>query len=113
MLLSEGYEITPEHVRGHTGHEENEACDTASTWLQENYSAGVPLQCEIDGLPWFVLDASEALLAIRNGDQSDAYAHVVAELIASAGISGFDGATAVAPDKTDFSSVVDHVSIPF
>lgn len=36
LALSKGFKIAPEHVRGHTGHPENEACDRASTWAQVN-----------------------------------------------------------------------------
>jgi ribonuclease HI len=36
LALSKGFKISPEHVRGHTGHPENEACDRASTWAQVN-----------------------------------------------------------------------------
>lgn len=39
LELSRGLKITPEHVRGHTGHEENEKCDSAATWLRENGEA--------------------------------------------------------------------------
>ena len=34
LHLARDFKIIPEHVRGHTGHTENEACDTASTWAQ-------------------------------------------------------------------------------
>ena len=30
------FKIEPEHVKGHSGHPENEACDSASTWAQQN-----------------------------------------------------------------------------
>lgn len=34
LTLTEKDKITAEHVRGHSGHPENEACDAISTWCQ-------------------------------------------------------------------------------
>lgn len=34
LTLSAGLKIDPEHVRGHTGHVENESCDEAVRWLK-------------------------------------------------------------------------------
>lgn len=32
--LAKGFKVQAEHIYGHTGHEENEACDSASTWAR-------------------------------------------------------------------------------
>lgn len=34
LSLSNGVSVKPEHVAGHAGHVENEACDAACTWMQ-------------------------------------------------------------------------------
>lgn len=39
LALSEQVEITPFHVPGHTGHPENETCDSVSTWCRFNAEA--------------------------------------------------------------------------
>ena len=36
LYLSQGLKISTEHVRGHTGHLQNESCDNASTWIRKN-----------------------------------------------------------------------------
>jgi ribonuclease HI len=35
-MLSQGMKVTAEHIYGHTGHAENEACDSAATWARAN-----------------------------------------------------------------------------
>ena len=36
LNLSNGINIIPSHVKGHSGHTENEACDLAVNWLRKN-----------------------------------------------------------------------------
>ncbi len=71
LTLSAGMEIVPEHVRGHSGHLENEACDMASTWAQIN--GETILSEEGDGArahlggedEWVVFDGREFLARLR------------------------------------------------
>lgn|GEM_PF-6111539 len=72
LVLSEGFKLEREHVRGHTGHPENEACDTACNWIREHtdeLSPSKPTKLEItDGLDettWWGLDSRTILAALR------------------------------------------------
>lgn len=74
LILSKGVGITPEHVRGHTGHAENESCDSACTWARMNaeehldrHGSG-PVENAIgDDEPgsWFLIDGRPFLDAMR------------------------------------------------
>ncbi|HMO16933.1 MAG TPA: hypothetical protein PKA63_00990 [Oligoflexia bacterium] len=69
--------ILPEHVRGHTGHKQNEACDSAVGWARENHKifdsdSFTPqlMEIEFEGYrPWCVIDGRDLLSEIR--DASD------------------------------------------
>lgn len=66
--LSEGISIVPEHVRGHTGHPENEACDAMTNWVRANegdFSGGAAVSADYGGEIWTVLDMREALRRLR------------------------------------------------
>lgn len=70
LALTQGTDIQVEHVKGHSGHEENEACDLAVNWIRDNLdaldSSGV---VEIGSAgSWIVFDAREAMDFIRNLD---------------------------------------------
>ena len=77
--LARGITIWPGHVRGHTGHEQNEACDTASTWAQRNaedFLTGQMLQeVNIPGtskdIDWWLLDGRNFILALRGNDSPE------------------------------------------
>ena len=80
LFLVQGYEVTPEHVYGHTGHPENEACDRASTWLQENGEdvfegrsliEGVSIGIEELDQDWTMLDGREFIAQMRENNQPE------------------------------------------
>lgn len=73
--LTRGAEITPEHVRGHTGHPENEACDSACTFVRERMGeSSLPSDGEILSVGsslllrnWLFVDARRAITLLREG----------------------------------------------
>lgn len=79
LLLSEPFSIVPQHVRGHTGHLENEACDSISSWAQE-YGASM-LETEGEGIVpdvgtgvvdrWLLLDGRSFLGGLRNDQPTE------------------------------------------
>lgn len=75
LHISYGMKIFPQHVRGHAGHAENEACDGASTWVQQHGLKTLTEQGEgtiIDFAPtslecgWVLIDGREFLEGLRN-----------------------------------------------
>lgn len=73
LRMSKGYEIVPEHVRGHTGHPENELCDAACNAViaegAEVFEIGIkPGYQELPGVDgrWLVLDGRELIAALRS-----------------------------------------------
>lgn len=100
LALSKGVRITPEHVRGHTGHTENEAVDSASTWAQryaeellELEGVGAWVEPLSDGEQWLLLDAREFIEALRSEgdiDPSDAEKMFLADALSELEIEGFD-----------------------
>ena len=78
LTLSKGVNVEPQHVRGHTGHPENEACDSAATWARD-YAAEV-LASEQSGVivepgsyaaefEWHLIDARAFIKAMRKETQ--------------------------------------------
>lgn len=71
LQISKGLKLKPNHVRGHTGHPENEACDAACNWLkgyvaQSEEFPAEPMQLPTDGEHWFVVDGREFLETARD-----------------------------------------------
>lgn len=75
LVLADDLPIDVEHVRGHTGHPENEACDVATTWLQQHgpsYLAqggeGSAVDVGSGALErnWIVLDGRGFIEAVRD-----------------------------------------------
>jgi len=63
--------IIPEHVRGHQGHPQNEACDTVVGWLRENAQSIKEGREYIDTLvcqEWMIIDGRGLLKEIRNAE---------------------------------------------
>lgn len=88
LELSTGLEITPEHVRGHTGHPENEACDSASNWIREwgvdeVLQGGQGVAVEIDGEQWFAFDGIETISALRAMEPGEKAIFAVSELVSA------------------------------
>lgn len=70
LKLTKNVDVAIEHVPGHSGHPENEACDEAATWarnnaLRELASAGEGKVFEIAGAKWMLLDAREVIVSLR------------------------------------------------
>lgn len=91
LRLSQGCKITPEHVRGHTGHEENEICDQAATWVRDkgprlingDDSRAAVMVSEVDNNPWLVINATSFLRQLRQDEPAnvdiDAFVHLYKE----------------------------------
>jgi ribonuclease HI len=68
LSITHGMKIHPHHVRGHSGHPENEECDQISTEIQNLQLNGERLPLTVtarDGNTWRLVDAREALDALR------------------------------------------------
>ena len=95
LRLSAELDITPEHVRGHTGHTENEACDGAATWAQmhgpqlfsgDKQIVKVDGFDEPDGQAWFAINGEPFLAKMREKEGSELGEElclVLVELLAS------------------------------
>ena len=85
--LSSGIKVIADHVRGHTGHPENEACDSMTNWVRANEDSllgevnGVPV--DFEGEAWTVFDSTDMLNEIRGSD--DVNHEIVDGLIEIAG----------------------------
>jgi ribonuclease HI len=71
--VAAGIKINPEHVYGHSGHPENEACDAAVGYLRS--SAGIfdqgPASIETDVVSeWYLLDGRPLLERIRGAEET-------------------------------------------
>lgn len=89
LLLSHGLDIKAEHVRGHTGHPENEACDTASTWARNRgsdhlHTFGDGVTAEIGDEEWVVLDGRQFLDDLRADEPEESMMEALVEAIAAA-----------------------------
>ena len=93
LSLTSGMTIIDEHVRGHTGHPENEACDTASQWVKSNgeeiFSAGpahiAEIETHIGYDSWLCIDAREAIECLRMESPDEEHHFSFLELLRSAG----------------------------
>ena len=74
LSLSKGLTVETQHVYGHTGHRENEACDSAATWARSHAYTVLAQEDEGilvtsvgwgDDLGWYLLDGRDFLKAIR------------------------------------------------
>ena len=92
LTLSAGLKIEPEHVRGHTGHVENESCDEAVRWLKaetENIFIRKSFcQAEIstpvgDDI-WLCLDGRELMENLRSERPDEEYQLGILELLKEA-----------------------------
>ncbi len=75
LELSKGFNVVAQHVKGHSGHPENETCDTISTWVRLNGEEALDgkrvssfeLETEIGVNDWILLDGREFLSILRDG----------------------------------------------
>ena len=74
LELTSDFTLSPEHVRGHTGHPENEACDAACNWaitsaetvLQEEGEGPVELALDEEGSgAWYLIDGRDFIERMR------------------------------------------------
>lgn len=71
LALSKNIDVKIEHVPGHSGFPENEACDEAATWARYNAESELSLGAEgdlieIGGAEWILLDARGVMESLRN-----------------------------------------------
>ena len=75
LELAKGFKVTPQHVKGHSGHPENETCDSVSTWVRLNGREALEgkrissfeLETEIGLNNWILIDGREFLSLLRAG----------------------------------------------
>ncbi len=75
LELSKGISVEPEHVKGHSGHPENELCDQASTWAQNEAEVWLqgssPVMVSDSGLEggnWLLVDGRDFIDQARDED---------------------------------------------
>lgn len=71
LHLTQGMTVTAEHVRGHSGHLENELCDELCTWVRENasrlfVSGARVVEEHVLGHKWTLIDGRGILESLRN-----------------------------------------------
>ncbi len=84
--LSKGYAVQTEHVYGHTGHDENESCDSAATWARTHAYTVLAQQEEGlfvtsvgrgDDIGWYLLDGRDFLKKLRASAETEPSEEVV------------------------------------
>lgn len=73
--LCQGMNLKTEHVRGHSGHPENELCDYAVNWIRNQYAMDpaildrgtVAIDTGHEDQEWRVLDGQDLLVELREG----------------------------------------------
>ncbi|MCB0323763.1 MAG: ribonuclease HI [Bdellovibrionales bacterium] len=96
LVLARGYRITPEHVRGHTGHPENEACDSAATWAQlhgrEELGGASHRWVSVGGSSesWLLVDGRGFIGALRSEGRFEPNVEASLELVRLLQLSGVD-----------------------
>lgn len=87
LPISAKLKIIPQHVRGHSGHPENEECDRICTQVRELQLRHGDLTGEIkarDGKYWRILDGRQIIEDLRNDEPStEAFLSWVGECAAS------------------------------
>jgi ribonuclease HI len=88
LELSRSVRIEGNHVRGHSGHSENELCDLACNWVRVNGLAlleneGNGAGASIGDLEWRVFDGRSFLEAMR-GEPEEPEFEMLTELVSSA-----------------------------
>lgn len=72
LELSKGFSIQPQHVRGHSGHPENEECDSACTRIRQRGKAfleesqiTLPHKFLLHGQEWWLIDGRVIIKNLR------------------------------------------------
>ena len=77
LYLTKGFKISTEHVRGHTGHPENELCDLAANWAKDCGEDSIEQGLRKVEIPdgelssWFLVDGREFLAQLREGGEPE------------------------------------------
>ena len=99
LFLSSGLSILPEHVRGHSGHPENEECDAAVSWARENGAErlaeagdGCDVELRFDGKKskWKLFDGREIIEYLRQDSTAEVNYLRFAEALKRAGLIEFE-----------------------
>ncbi len=93
LSLTANMSVVDEHVRGHTGHTENEACDTAAQWLKANgediftreRSRVVEIETHLGYDSWLCVDAREPMERLRCEKPDEEYQLSILSLLREAG----------------------------
>ncbi len=100
LELAKGISVEPEHVKGHSGHPENELCDQASTWAQQEAESWLGSSSEVvvtdsglEGGTWILIDGRKFIDLARSEDVEEAVSSLEKSLAgivtgASAMVSG-------------------------
>ena len=97
LALSQGITITAEHVYGHNGHPENEACDEACTWVRQNVGkslrmteGGIHFDIDAAGFEegWRLVDGQAILEALRETNPDKTAIENLAEIVGGSVLSG-------------------------
>lgn len=102
LQLASGYSIISEHVRGHTGHPENEACDFATNWVRANASyldGKKSFEEDIDGTPWLVFDARDWMGELRDDEPTQAVIAQLLEIPSASEVNGDERTHAAIQNK--------------
>ena len=109
--LSRGVKIAASHVRGHTGHPENEACDAAATWAQE-YGAEYLARgrerdvVEIEDESWLLLDGRKLLADLREEHPDEAVFEAMVSALSGVAGRVEGGASAKSPTEPDLEPLL-------
>jgi len=107
LKLSRGISVEPEHVKGHSGHPENELCDQASTWAQqeaENWLSGSSVvlvtDSAMEGGEWILVDGREFMDLARAEDAEGAVEYLensLSEIISGASVTVSESSQKLSP----------------
>ena len=89
LELAKGLKVTPQHVKGHSGHPENETCDSVSTWVRLNGEEALAgsrissfeLETEIGLNNWILIDGREFLSILRAGFSKSEVGKAIEQII--------------------------------
>ncbi len=103
LRIVKGISLMPVHVRGHTGHPENEACDLACQWIRSEHDRlvqeeGKPIELAdgLDSTPWVFVDGRGMIELLRTVENpSDEAAEALSELLANLSLTSFQAVAGV------------------
>ena len=120
LTLSKGLRISTEHVRGHTGHAENEMCDLAANWAKASAEDSLEydqrkVEIPDSGLPyWLLVDGRDFLNHLRaGGEDEEVYSLLELELKLAAAAKreeGDEGAATPPPKVADLAPALKELT---